>query len=437
MVKFKRAKLKVNNGSVVVYYSNSGTMRYPTGVVINKKKGRDGKFLDWDYKDNLIKPIVSDYEQKKAQMEKVLNIANDILTQKQKDGDAISAAELEKILNSKSHEKTQVRQAGLREEYELFYERKKKSFAARGMLISLKDYTSFKHLLEDYEAVFEKKLRVRDVDEVFLEDLLNWLRAPAPKMVAGHVLKTQGRLGEKTLQKRFSTLHALFVQLKRKGKVQDAEFIKVFMQEEIKPLPNDKVSLTIEEVHQLYDQHFTEPNYRKVRDLFVLACLTGLRWADIVDFDSRFIIPSEDGTGKVYKRTASKTKSTSGKSFEIPLCDIVLEILERYGGSLKPLMVSNVEANRRIKEVLKATGRFDQITELRDKETKELLRRWEAVTMHKGRDTFITNLVDNAPLNEIMKYTAHTKLSTLQGYIDKKRKVSMKYIKIFNRKTDE
>jgi hypothetical protein len=71
-------------------------------------------------------------------------------------------------------------------------------------------------------------------------------------------------------------------------------------------------------------------------------------------------------------------------------------------------------------------------TQIIDKETGNYKRRYEAITLHKGRDSFITNLVDTTPLNELMKYTGHKKPSTLQGYIDKKRPVKMDYVKIFD-----
>ena len=60
--------------------------------------------------------------------------------------------------------------------------------------------------------------------------------------------------------------------------------------------------------------------------------------------------------------------------------------------------------NRAIKEALQITGLFDDITQNKHKDTKENKRRFEAITLHKGRDSFITNLVDTTPLNELMKY---------------------------------
>ncbi|MFN7100901.1 MAG: hypothetical protein ACK4M4_11070, partial [Flavobacterium sp.] len=47
-------KAKVNNGSVVIYYSVNGIMRFPTGVTISKDKNNQNKFKEWDYKKNRV-----------------------------------------------------------------------------------------------------------------------------------------------------------------------------------------------------------------------------------------------------------------------------------------------------------------------------------------------------------------------------------------------
>jgi hypothetical protein len=53
--------------------------------------------------------------------------------------------------------------------------------------------------------------------------------------------------------------------------------------------------------------------------------------------------------------------------------------------------------------------------------------------MHRGRDTFITNLISTVPLHELMSYTSHEKLSTLQKYIDYTREINPEYVSIFDR----
>ena len=145
-------------------------------------------------------------------------------------------------------------------------------------------------------------------------------------------------------------------------------------------------------------------------------------------FDKRFIFKQKDSGGFIYKKAASKT----GIDYNIPLCQIVIEILEKYEYELPK--ITDQYGNRAIKESLKKTEMFNELTQIKDKETGEYKHRYEAITLHKGRNSFITNLVDTTPLNELMKYTGHKKLSTLQSYIDVRRPVKMDYIKVFDMK---
>jgi integrase len=85
-----------------------------------------------------------------------------------------------------------------------------------------------------------------------------------------------------------------------------------------------------------------------------------------------------------------------------------------------------------LKIVCKESGLFNEITRIKNKETQTYMFKYETITGHKGRDTFITNLIENTPINEIMKYTGHTKVSTLMKYVDKSRKVNSNYVKIFD-----
>lgn len=419
----------------MVYYSKDGILRFPTGITISKEKNKDGKFKEWDYKSVFIKPTVPDYQLRKDKLDFWLKKANDILSSKYSEGHVLTAAELKTLLMSEEAANEITRTAELVKMYEQFWERKKQYFHSRGKPISLKDYTSLKHMLYDYEAVKGRTLKIKEVDRFFLEDLLNWMRQPNPERIGDYEFKTAGAQNPKTCQKRFAVFLQYFVFLKDLKIVDQSivDMIRRFTAKEIRVVRTHKVTLTVSEVHKLYEYEFGNQRLNNIRDLFVFTCFTGLRWADLNNFDSRFIKTSADGSGKVYKRKAIKTADSSGASYEIPLCNIALKILHRHGNSLKPLLISNTKTNEYIKEALQITGYFNDISEVVDKETKEYKRRYEAITIHKGRDTFISNLVQTTPLNEVMKYTGHTKLSTLQEYIDQSRQVSMNYIKIFNK----
>jgi hypothetical protein len=90
--------------------------------------------------------------------------------------------------------------------------------------------------------------------------------------------------------------------------------------------------------------------------------------------------------------------------------------------------------NEDIKDALKFTELFNEPTTIIDKNTETEKLKYECISMHKGRDSFITNLVDHTPLNTLMKYTGHSKLSTLQGYIDPNREIDTSLLQVFNRK---
>ncbi|RYY38744.1 MAG: hypothetical protein EOO08_13085 [Chitinophagaceae bacterium] len=440
MAKLKRATAVPNNGSVVIYYYHQGAMRYPTGVTISKLKTKSGRFVEWDERANMIRTTVKDYEVKRQKISSLLENANRILIDHFQQGEVLSAKDLQKQLSQGESAVASRRTSKVIDLYEEFYQRKKAMFTARGTLPSLKDYTSVKNMLTDYQASLGTDIKVRDVDgnRRFLENLVNWLRGDLPKYIGDHKLTTQGTMVDGTIKKRFDILIQFWSDLHDDGKVGPNEFIRKFKREYIKPVPQKKVTLTVEELFKLYDFKFEEDHLTRIRDLFVFACFTGLRWTDLMEFDPDFIEEAEDRSGLIYRRRASKTTKSSGKEFEIPLCQTALEILQRYGGSLKPLRMTNPAANRAIKEALKKSNLFTRTSGIRDKRTNEYKRRFEAVTMHKGRDTFISNLVTTTPLNELMRYTAHTKLTTLQKYLDMQRPIQTTYVaQAFTRKSEQ
>jgi integrase len=124
----------------------------------------------------------------------------------------------------------------------------------------------------------------------------------------------------------------------------------------------------------------------------------------------------EQSQGLIIVKKAEKTDS----EFSVFLNEISKKILEKYDYNLNRM--SNPAFNRILKEFLKSTELFNDETKF--KEGKRRLQRWEIISIHRGRDTFITMLIEeNVPLNIIMKYTGHKKLSTLEKYIDKNKKI--------------
>jgi integrase len=102
----------------------------------------------------------------------------------------------------------------------------------------------------------------------------------------------------------------------------------------------------------------------------------------------------------------------------VPVNKVVDEIIERYNYNFN--REHNGVFNEQLKIILKLTDWFNDETKFKNDDGK-YLERWQCVSIHRGRDTFITMLVnDRVPLNEIMKYTGHKSVNSLNMYIDKK-----------------
>ena len=433
--KLKKVIAQPNNTSIIIYYSRDGEqMRFPTGIKISNKKTGKGKFIDWDYSRNLLKPSVSDFEELNNKIQNLTDKANRILSEFFfKKNITPSAAELMQAMLSEQKQIIKNNNAFIIELYQKFHLQKEEQFKANGTPISLKDYTSTLNLLIDFETHTEKRYRIYEFDINLWRSLLNFMKiAHLDNIEKGKVYKTGGLMNGKTCRKRFDIFVGFSEYLKDNKFVGQGviEELKKFRKKEIKVPKTEKVTLQIDEIIALYDYKFSEKEDEIIKDVFVFLCFTGLRYQDYLKFDSNHIRKAKNSEDFIYVRKASKTKASSGLNYNIPMCDIAMEIIKKYGEK----MPQPLKPNLQIKIALEKTKLFNQPTNIIDKNTKIEKLRFQFVSMHKGRDSFITNLVDVTPLNQLMKYTGHAKISTLQGYIDTSREVETTPIKIFNRK---
>jgi integrase len=434
MTKFKKVFAKLNNRSVVLYYSKDGRqMRHPVGVSISEHKARSGKYLDWDYRNNCLQPSIPMYEVLQRRIDDALARANSIVAHYFEKGVELTPEKLHEELKAPSDSHWAELGGSIVSAYEVFHRIKQSKYKSSGVKESLKDYTSTKHLLNDFNTFSGRVWMLTDINTSFCRQLHDFMLAPhvsSPNTGISYI--SQGELGPKTCKKRFDIIVQFLefvhdeygvIPLTTVNKVKD------FRRKNIKVPQTAKVTLTLEEVYQLYDFEFDTIRLRIAADIFVFLCLCGLRFSDYKKFNRAFIRPIKGSSRLVYERTATKTRNSSGESFKIPLCDTVLEILEKY----QYCMPVPTKINADIKEALKVTGYFNEETDIIDKRTKTYKKRYQCISLHKGRDTFITNLCQNVPLNELMRYTGHKKLSTLQIYVDMSREVSDKYIDNLNR----
>lgn len=173
---------------------------------------------------------------------------------------------------------------------------------------------------------------------------------------------------------------------------------------------SDAVYLSWDEISLIYQTDLTgEPLLETVRDMFVLGCLTGMRYSDYSSIDQ---VNIKDGFLK------KKQKKTDHWVF-VPLRPEAQEILDRYNGKIPRMQ--NDRFNQRIREVGKRAGLFElvQFSYRKGNQTViEVKPKYEWLSSHTARRSFCTNeFMAGTPVELIMKLSGHKVLAHFYKYI--------------------
>lgn len=276
---------------------------------------------------------------------------------------------------------------------------------------SVRNYISALDLLLDYEYDIGRKLTIRDVNEKFVADLIQYSfekRVDTDE----HRYLTKGEQGNKTVNKR---IDALFFFLESTY----PEKLVIKRPKHLEVLRKRVVRLSIDEIHQLETLDIDDRVLERTRDYFLFLCYTGLRYGDFVKLDRTYYEPE---TGELVL-TTNKTS----RACRIYLNPKALAIAEKYDFTFRP--GCNQDLNRYIKILLEKYHLFENVETVeymsRTRKTCKYLKR-ELISCHTGRRTYISLLAENGlTAYEIMSATGHTQVETVMFYIDlfgKKRK---------------
>lgn len=167
------------------------------------------------------------------------------------------------------------------------------------------------------------------------------------------------------------------------------------------------VYLTEEEIAAIYNQAVTSRE-QVARDWFVLNCYAGLRVSDLTILDKKNL--SKDYITVANEKTDTKVV--------IPVHPFVKSIITKYKGF--PPKVSDVELNRTIKLVAKKAKIKRRVLHIITKggtRRDNYLEKWQMISTHTSRRSFITNLLKNSvPESIVMKLTGIKASNTLKKY---------------------
>lgn len=158
-----------------------------------------------------------------------------------------------------------------------------------------------------------------------------------------------------------------------------------------------------------------------VRDLFVVACRTGLRISDFKRISKDHIITStiEVEEGKLEREFLRVLTQKSQKEVDIPLHSNVAEILLKYDYDLSK--ISGKKFNERLKKVCQKAG-LDEVCIYNEVKgsvtTRKEQPKYELISSHTGRRSFATNhYKEGFPIISIMAITGHSKVADFMNYI--------------------
>jgi integrase len=180
--------------------------------------------------------------------------------------------------------------------------------------------------------------------------------------------------------------------------------------------------LTHEEIIQLYKFVFQNSKLERVRDVFVFACLTGMRYSDF----KRVSKSNIQNDSILLRETKDKSKHLT-----IPLTSISKSILKKY--DYKFPTISDQKFRDYLKEACKAVG-FAQIVTSTKRIGNEVIElkqpRYERISTHTARRSFITVMLNKGiPYKVIMNITGHKSIKTFNSYYRPTVTDSQKFMK--------
>lgn len=225
-----------------------------------------------------------------------------------------------------------------------------------------------------------------------------------------------------TIASQYSIMKVWLSDAEKDGLIKDPSFHQ-FTTETIDV---SNIYLTEDEIKRIYEIDFNskevkdqidpKSNIEQTRDLFVIACWTGLRYGDWHDLSKACIVADR----------MTVTTHKTNKTVVIPLHPYVKSIIKKYKGVL-PQSVDKAHTNAQIRLCGKLAGIDEEVILNRIRGGKEVLlkkHKYEFIANHTARRSFATNMyLKKAPVQSIMAITGHTTEANFIKYIkvDKKK----------------
>lgn len=259
---------------------------------------------------------------------------------------------------------------------------------------TIKRYTNIKNILKKFEVTKKYKLTFSKITPAFHREFTNYCMDDL-----GHINNTYARnLG----------LFKSFMYWAKKNKfTYNDDFIEF---KKVERVITNQIALTIEDLGKLMKHDFKSKRLERVRDVFVFACVTGMRFGELSlvsksNVTDHYIMLKED-------------KDETKEAREIPLTSIARFILLKYDYQLP--LIKNQKHNEYIKEVfaeLKYNSKVQKVTTKGKENIKLEMNFYDRISTHTARRTFITMMKRQGKSDKLIaSITGHSDMKTLNQY---------------------
>lgn len=371
---------KEKNGKALLLISftfNHKRLRLSSGVHVPVNK--------WDQEAQKIKPV-KDFADENKRLRETVNFFLDKYDELFPKGIKLSEEEV----NRKAEE--------MNEAFRVFTGRKKASVAQKITLYTYFDvfterfknritkehldhYSGLKRHLEEFEKKHAFRIDFDTIGREFYFKFTDFLRAKTykPNTIGSHIKRIKRLMNEAILDNLTT------------NREHQKKYFKATKEDA------DTIFLNETEIRALYEMEIEFPGYKRIRDIFILNCYTGLRHSDWPK-----VVKDKMQDGRLYVKT-NKTK----EPVIIPVKPLVKEILDKYETIYIP---SNQKTNDSLKWIGKKA--FEK------KLGNGNFQKWLEVRTHTARRSFATNAyLSGIPMRDIMQITGHRTTASFLTYI--------------------
>lgn len=259
---------------------------------------------------------------------------------------------------------------------------------------TVKRYDNIKNILEDFERDRKYKLTFNSIDNRFHAEFTDYCMNEK-----GHVNNTYSRnVG----------LFKTFMGWALENGYTYKDDFKKFKKKKV--VVTNQIALDLKDLDKLMKHDFKKRSLERIRDVFVFACVTGMRFGELKLISTENIIDGE--------LHLKEEKNSEKEVRRIPLNDLALFILRKYNFDLP--LIANQKHNEYIKDVFEAAGYTHDVEKVvtKGKESiREVMPFYKRISSHTARRTFITMMKKKGFSDKLIaSISGHSDMKTLNQY---------------------